>query len=138
MRRPPKSSLSPPPTLFRSIFVSVATSGKTAPTADFACATAPDRKSTRLNSSHLVISYAVFCLKKSGQRARPGDGMRGVWRVGRTGGRFARLAVVDEHTSRVRCLPIPASQGSAFGFFFKKHAPPSGPPPSPHPALLRP
>src|SRR5256885_9776964 len=26
--------------------------------------TAPDRKSTRLNSSHLVISYAVFCLKK--------------------------------------------------------------------------
>src|SRR5256885_3783851 len=28
-----------------------------------ACAS-PDRKSTRLNSSHLVISYAVFCLKK--------------------------------------------------------------------------
>src|SRR5256885_10014041 len=28
------------------------------------CATARDRKSTRLNSSHLVISYAVFCLKK--------------------------------------------------------------------------
>src|SRR3989454_2391929 len=27
-------------------------------------ATSPDRKSTRLNSSHLVISYAVFCLKK--------------------------------------------------------------------------
>src|SRR5256885_7086659 len=27
-------------------------------------ATLPDRKSTRLNSSHLVISYAVFCLKK--------------------------------------------------------------------------
>src|SRR5256885_8522968 len=27
-------------------------------------ATQPDRKSTRLNSSHLVISYAVFCLKK--------------------------------------------------------------------------
>src|SRR2546426_2119415 len=28
------------------------------------CLCAPDRKSTRLNSSHLVISYAVFCLKK--------------------------------------------------------------------------
>src|SRR5256885_9626475 len=27
----------------------------------------PDRKSTRLNSSHLVISYAVFCLKKKNQ-----------------------------------------------------------------------
>src|SRR5256885_13211272 len=30
-----------------------------------------DRKSTRLNSSHLVISYAVFCLKKKGQKADP-------------------------------------------------------------------
>src|SRR2546426_7109008 len=29
-----------------------------------AARTSPDRKSTRLNSSHLVISYAVFCLKK--------------------------------------------------------------------------
>src|SRR2546426_7561447 len=29
-----------------------------------------DRKSTRLNSSHLVISYAVFCLKKKNHRAR--------------------------------------------------------------------
>src|SRR5438034_11782088 len=28
----------------------------------------PDRKSTRLNSSHTVISYAVFCLKKKNQR----------------------------------------------------------------------
>src|SRR5438034_11820032 len=32
---------------------------------------APDRKSTRLNSSHTVISYAVFCLKKK-KRARTG------------------------------------------------------------------
>src|SRR6266446_5907699 len=30
----------------------------------------PDRKSTRLNSSHLVISYAVFCLKKKKPRLR--------------------------------------------------------------------
>src|SRR5688500_20102604 len=30
----------------------------------------PDRKSTRLNSSHLVISYAVFCLKKKNTRQR--------------------------------------------------------------------
>src|SRR5256885_7856411 len=30
----------------------------------FAASASPDRKSTRLNSSHLVISYAVFCLKK--------------------------------------------------------------------------
>src|SRR5256885_8542923 len=31
---------------------------------DNVCRTSTDRKSTRLNSSHLVISYAVFCLKK--------------------------------------------------------------------------
>src|SRR5256885_533524 len=35
------------------------------PLPPFACPPYPDRKSTRLNSSHLVISYAVFCLKKN-------------------------------------------------------------------------
>src|SRR5205807_6774250 len=34
-----------------------------------------DRKSTRLNSSHLVISYAVFCLKKKKRRWRSGLGL---------------------------------------------------------------
>src|SRR5207253_9822374 len=44
--------------------------GATAPAApvttnlDFLATAAPDRKSTRLNSSHVAISYAVFCLKK--------------------------------------------------------------------------
>src|SRR5256885_4776202 len=38
--------------------------GKSFVTAGLARALARDRKSTRLNSSHLVISYAVFCLKK--------------------------------------------------------------------------
>src|SRR2546426_5756389 len=33
----------------------------------------PDRKSTRLNSSHLVISYAVFCLKKKKKEIAPGQ-----------------------------------------------------------------
>src|SRR5256885_1335689 len=37
-----------------------------------------DRKSTRLNSSHLVISYAVFCLKKKKQRCRAAGGVAGV------------------------------------------------------------
>src|ERR1039457_2637426 len=36
-----------------------------------ACKTCADRKSTRLNSSHLVISYAVFCLKKKIQKYGP-------------------------------------------------------------------
>src|SRR5690242_20935492 len=37
---------------------------------------AEDRKSTRLNSSHMSISYAVFCLKKKKRRAKPRSAMR--------------------------------------------------------------
>src|SRR2546426_12682374 len=43
---------------------SVPSSAEPLAAADAPAATATDRKSTRLNSSHLVISYAVFCLKK--------------------------------------------------------------------------
>src|SRR5258705_10291810 len=70
IRRPPRSTLFPYTTLFRSpkassfqaVFASAAPAvGRPA----VACGTrVSDRKSTRLNSSHLGISYAVFCLKK--------------------------------------------------------------------------
>src|SRR5256885_11853766 len=72
IRRPPRSTLFPYTTLFRSWRLVVAHF-----IAAQACVNAlldirvllrpsssADRKSTRLNSSHLVISYAVFCLKK--------------------------------------------------------------------------
>src|SRR5437588_5533193 len=52
----------------------------TAPT--FAPTSIADRKSTRLNSSHTVISYAVFCLKKKktmNRRMRDGDANRRTW-----------------------------------------------------------
>src|SRR5262245_64270920 len=74
IRRPPRSTLFPYTTLFRSPIDAltplfggdmvralalhrVGRQGAVSPTAE-------DRKSTRLNSSHLGISYAVFCLKK--------------------------------------------------------------------------
>src|SRR3989454_5640548 len=70
IRRPPRSTLFPYTTLFRSprkrtISVS-STPGLNASerTPSLYSVQAIDRKSTRLNSSHLVISYAVFCLKK--------------------------------------------------------------------------
>src|ERR1022692_3022779 len=65
IRRPPRSTLFPYTTLFRSVPVPQARrrSRRTVPGRPQA-ARAADRKSTRLNSSHLVISYAVFCLKK--------------------------------------------------------------------------
>src|SRR5258708_18922655 len=93
IRRPPRSTLFPYTTLFRSViggaaiglagvfgvvrlvqsqlfgvqpYDPAALAGATALllTMAFAAAPARDRKSTRLNSSHQIISYAVFCLKK--------------------------------------------------------------------------
>src|SRR2546426_4376709 len=92
IRRPPRSTLFPYTTLFRSRrhrrrFGDLGGSGKEFPLVDpggadavggarhraaaraerhglWWCGRGRDRKSTRLNSSHLVISYAVFCLKK--------------------------------------------------------------------------
>src|SRR5437899_9643922 len=71
VRRPPTSTLFPYTTLFRSP-VRAAAAGPFARGADPAAGAGRgpagphrgDRKSTRLNSSHLGISYAVFCLKK--------------------------------------------------------------------------
>src|SRR5256885_8196315 len=67
IRRPPRSTLFPYTTLFRSPMQV----WRTPFASDDYAARQPqrdsflgDRKSTRLNSSHLVISYAVFCLKK--------------------------------------------------------------------------
>src|SRR5256885_11789400 len=66
IRRPPRSTLFPYTTLFRSVLSDICR--RTEPRcpgfrgSEIGCN--PDRKSTRLNSSHLVISYAVFCLKK--------------------------------------------------------------------------
>src|SRR5256885_4680311 len=63
IRRPPRSTLFPYTTLFRS-HGSVGPGGAPRTAARPAPWRSRDRKSTRLNSSHLVISYAVFCLKK--------------------------------------------------------------------------
>src|SRR5256885_4056356 len=75
IRRPPRSTLFPYTTLFRSnpdgsLWVESQRDGQLDTGARMSGIQAEnligtvDRKSTRLNSSHLVISYAVFCLKK--------------------------------------------------------------------------
>src|SRR5258708_20921331 len=79
IRRPPRSTLFPYTTLFRSErYASVNRSPLNRRSSSVQCASADpsllnrsegsalaqDRKSTRLNSSHQIISYAVFCLKK--------------------------------------------------------------------------
>src|SRR2546426_5999459 len=65
IRRPPRSTLFPYTTLFRSLEDTyLVQNGVSKGVALLAVKKYLDRKSTRLNSSHLVISYAVFCLKK--------------------------------------------------------------------------
>src|SRR5256885_10676249 len=81
IRRPPRSTLFPYTTLFRSVTIAkrqflrfaaviaqvgtrIVEESKSQTTNGFES----DRKSTRLNSSHLVISYAVFCLKKKNRQ----------------------------------------------------------------------
>src|SRR5437762_6666315 len=70
IRRPPRSTLFPYTTLFRSayepVLCNLAGAGGPAEGAvvDGVVQEVEDRKSTRLNSSHRCISYAVFCLKK--------------------------------------------------------------------------
>src|SRR5256885_8827750 len=85
IRRPPRSTLFPYTTLFRSWEARVEESRGGHPCHPSPCPASPlphrsrsratggtgDRKSTRLNSSHLVISYAVFCLKKKNQLLDP-------------------------------------------------------------------
>src|SRR5438552_12199115 len=72
IRRPPRSTLFPYTTLFRSEF----RAGVVDPwLAGYAAGATPnpcvrDRKSTRLNSSHQIISYAVFCLKKKKKKEK--------------------------------------------------------------------
>src|SRR5258708_40273026 len=63
IRRPPRSTLFPYTTLFRSIW---RVWYMLCPGVGHNChpGSRADRKSTRLNSSHQIISYAVFCLKK--------------------------------------------------------------------------
>src|SRR2546426_4549184 len=99
IRRPPRSTLFPYTTLFRSL-AAVGRYGADDPRPvdpgtiyDLASLTKVvglttacmllDRKSTRLNSSHLVISYAVFCLKKK----TAGPGAAGVDRAADTADR---------------------------------------------------
>src|SRR3984957_21124249 len=70
IRRPPRSTLFPYTTLFRSkpgdiLFGRNWSGSRLRPSALL------DRKSTRLNSSHVKISYAVFCLKKNNRSITP-------------------------------------------------------------------
>src|SRR5258708_18987597 len=64
IRRPPRSTLFPYTTLFRSSPATGLQNHRSILAGGGTGSIYADRKSTRLNSSHQIISYAVFCLKK--------------------------------------------------------------------------
>src|SRR5258708_31973445 len=89
IRRPPRSTLFPYTTLFRSLCkatvaplplallaLDIFPLQRLTRTTERKQAAGLDRKSTRLNSSHQIISYAVFCLKKK-KKATQGDSGNG-------------------------------------------------------------
>src|SRR2546430_4681044 len=96
IRRPPRSTLFPYTTLFRSRAHEGEARhhpGENVPTGRRAAV--GDRKSTRLNSSHSQISYAVFCLKKKNRSmARPD--------VARHASQPQYKALVSRHVARLR------------------------------------
>src|SRR5688572_32474654 len=91
IRRPPRSTLFPYTTLFRSLDQSQEAGGKVVHSHFAApCEMGIDRKSTRLNSSHSQISYAVFCLKKKNTKAlHTSQGINTLRRI------LVRYSVVD-------------------------------------------
>src|SRR2546430_3965016 len=98
IRRPPRSTLFPYTTLFRSLYqleearqlltlqdVKIRVLNVSQPKELLTTLTVSDRKSTRLNSSHSQISYAVFCLKKKKRYQKVGTTLkktpiRALWR----------------------------------------------------------
>src|SRR5579862_6279482 len=109
IRRPPRSTLFPYTTLFRSSSSTALMSARM-PRFGRWSSSRRDRKSTRLNSSHSSISYAVFCLKK-----KKID--RGVWH--RHG-----LGCDPRDVSNVRYVSGAACQcvAAPLGFFFNDTA----------------
>src|SRR5499427_10728424 len=72
IRRPPRSTLFPYTTLFRSSALNPRSVALLQSLKVWDALPAEDRKSTRLNSSHTVISYAVFCLKQKKEKHADG------------------------------------------------------------------
>src|SRR3954463_240736 len=95
-----------------------------------------DRKSTRLNSSHTIISYAVFCLKKKNNTRQPGE--RSAIEPGRGGAVQRPLSRPPVLPGAVLNFPRPPLHRLCLRlFFFSRNRPPPvsppPPPPPPHP-----
>src|SRR5947209_9337989 len=97
IQQPPRSTLFPYTTLFRSDSMSVEMDWdarpSTVPAGPGVAGRWTDRKSTRLNSSHANISYAVFCLKKKNKNKEPSP----KWRDQERNNRIANHQCAQHH-----------------------------------------
>src|SRR3954466_452514 len=120
IRPPPRSTLFPYTTLFRSRRdVDEEPIDLRAEAADEAASSAAsDRKSTRLNSSHTINSYAAFCLKKTKSLTTSAHQSA-----------LPPAASPKKKTSATRTPPSQSAPGT--GFFFIGKPPPAPPPPPP-------
>src|SRR6266571_484485 len=103
IRRPPRSTLFPYTTLFRSPGWPPCARGRFA-RHNAAPSVPRDRKSTRLNSSHMSISYAVFCLKKKKYHLR---------QIGAEAVIATQLEIEGEAAQREQRMDIHAPPGRA-------------------------
>src|SRR5438270_2917566 len=99
IRRPPRSTLFPYTTLFRSSESPMYERWFALEPAPRRLALTSDRKSTRLNSSHSQISYAVFCLKKKKTVIGNEEDLKKMQHVG---GLHAVHALLIRHASCIR------------------------------------
>src|SRR6202021_1546783 len=133
IRRPPRSTLFPYTTLFRSHHDhrAIIAVGRR----PFAQQRDPvrvrDRKSTRLNSSHANISYAVFCLKKTGEASHLTTPPLCGEQCSRPTGGSSRARAARSPQLRPRAGAACAPSKSGRFFFFKNPGPPRTPPSPP-------
>src|SRR6202522_4548241 len=126
IRRPPRSTLFPYTTLFRS-----KTSGSSMsssahamlPVRTTSVERCSDRKSTRLNSSHLYISYAVFCLKKEDEFT-DAHGLRGQRHALRNAQRGCRRLCAQPNVFHQEFRYHPGTEFRGFTFVFNDPATP--------------
>src|SRR6202045_3679153 len=135
IRRPPRSTLFPYTTLFRSPSASRILPHSSSLCRSLVDCCCSDRKSTRLNSSHVRISYAVFCLKKKQartkrQRNQPYDGAPRHRQAVRSSRAWCVVGLAPWAVTGAYWAPF-----SFFFFFLNNRAPPESSP-FPHPAPL--
>src|SRR6202167_968430 len=123
IRRPPRSTLFPYTTLFRSgkpggDAIAISSNGAAAYVEEI------DRKSTRLNSSHHGISYAVFCLKKNAKHSRPAATRETPCVPARRRGHARVLTRISFPSQRSRGAPPYSTSSRSSIFFLNDTAPP--------------